>query len=81
MRSARTVGDHVMTGPKGLLAGVLLRALSDIREGNGFAPGALAWLNSDRADGPLTFRAICSALDLDPSAVRKAVPRRGDEMR
>ena len=71
-RPVKASGDHVMTGCRGVLAATLLRALSDVRENNGFALEATVWIDSDRDDGPFTFLKICEALDLDAREVRKA---------
>ena len=69
----------LMVGPRGLLAGVLLRALEDVREGNGHAEGAAAWIQSNRDDYPLTFIRVCEWLDLSPGAVRRAVREEGND--
>lgn len=68
----KTTGDHVMTGPRGLLAAILLRALDDVREGNGHSQRAAVWIDSDR-DGPCSFRRICEVFDLDAVKVRAPI--------
>jgi len=69
-RDTRDRGDHVgMVGPIGLVAGVLLRGLDDLREGR---PDAAVWIDSDRDDYPLAFVRVCEFLDLSPAEVRKA---------
>lgn len=72
-RPVRSIGDHVMLGPRGLLAAVLLRALDDVREGNGYSQRASVWIDSDREDGPCAFRRVCEALDLDAVKVRATI--------
>ena len=71
-RPVRSINDHVMLGPRGLLAAVLLRGLADVREGNGHAGSAARWIDSDR-DGPCSFRRVCEALDLDAVKVRGTI--------
>ena len=75
-RPRRSINEHVMSGCKGVLAAVLLCALSDIREGNGYSTDAKVWLDSDREDHPITFRRVCDSLDLSPDAVRRAARNR-----
>ena len=67
---------HVMSGCKGVLAATLLRALADVREGNGEAQRAAAWIDSDRDDHLFSFQRICESLDLSPEEVRRAARSR-----
>ena len=64
--------DIGMAGPRGLAAGVLLLALTDYREKNGYTASAAAWLFSDREDGTFSFLRVCDELNLDPAMVRRA---------
>jgi len=67
------VGEyHVLDGPRGVLAAVLLQALDDARSRNGSARLARAWFSSDREDDLFDFLCVCDALELDPAAVRRA---------
>ena len=66
--------SHVMDGPRGLLAGILLRALGDVRNGNGHAKDASEWIGSDSENHLFTFRRICEELDLSPVSVRNTLP-------
>lgn len=68
----RSINEHVMLGPRGILAAVLLLALDDARDGGPFAENAMRWIRDDR-DGPCSFRRVCEALDLDPVKVRTAI--------
>jgi len=70
MKYAHDIG---MNGPRGLVAGVLLLAITDMREGGQYAQAAEVWISSDREDGPFTFMKICESLDLDPAMVRYAL--------
>ena len=52
---------------------VLLAALVDLRKADPISGRAQAWIRSPRR-GPGSFRWVCSALNLDPQAVRKSLP-------
>ena len=68
-------GDHVMPGPRGLLAGVLLRSIDDARTEGRHREHARAWIASDRVDHPFAFVRVAETLDLDPRRVRKMIFR------
>ena len=65
---------HVMSGDRGIVAAVLLRALADVREGNPrLAAPAAAWIQREVPEDPFSFEWICESLDLSPAAVRRTV--------
>jgi len=65
-----------LSGERRLVLAVLMAALEDIRRyPRGTKPHAAAWrwFTNDDETWPLSFRALCATLDLDPGAVRKRV--------
>ncbi len=62
-----------MSGCRGVLAATLLRALADVKEGNGYSASAAVWISSESSDGLFSFLKICEMLDLSPAAVRRTV--------
>jgi len=83
-------GANPFIPEKRLLAAVLQRAITDYITGDmDLKESARAWIMEDElTDAPLSFRFICEALDLDGSALRRAIevqhqsgtgPLHGDE--
>lgn len=67
-------GDIGLRGPRGVLAGVLLRAVEDLRSGDSyFQAPAREWFQREAPDEPFSFVWICSELDLSPGAVRRMI--------
>ena len=65
-----------LSGERRLFLAVFMAALEDLRRypiGTKPYLAAWRWFASNDESWPLTFRAACATLDLDPGAVRKRV--------